>query len=682
MLLLLFARPTQTNSSVSITPDPATASAVTVDPTVVVGSVTIGPAAATASAVTIDPTVRLGSISITPSAATASAVTIDPTVTVSGLTIAPDPATAGTSTKVHGYRLRYRGYTADDESKVRLPLLPGGVNSPINVGADFTVEFDMLANYADNTSTDPDVRYTNIMVDHDVWGQPEGWCIGVRRVSGTLRVCFGSAADSWTTITGSTSVGDGVRHRVAVTRNSSSGLVTIWVDGVNDASGTYDTGDWSFTTDPGIGSNNGYLVLGGEKHGVGVAFTGYLDELRISDSVRYTSGYTVTEGEFEPDSDTMGLYHFNEGSGTTVYNRATVAGAYLANGELLVGGSPAAPTFEDQPSSYLWTWENAPNVVLGSLAITPSAATASAVTIDPTVRLSSITVTPAAATASAVTIDPTVIAGGDVAVTPDPATASAVTVDPTVVLGSVTVAPAAATATAVTIDPTVVTGAISITPAAATASAVTVDPTVQLGSITLTPSAAEASAVTIDPTVALGSLVITPSAATASAVTVDPTVIAGGDVSITPDPASASAVTIDPTVIVGSLAITPAAATASTSTVDPSVVLGSLAIAPSAAEASAVTIDPTVDISGGNVTITPDPASASGVTIDPTVIMGSIIIAALVASATAATVDPTVEIETPGSAPSANPRRGVLGPRTGPRLGARTGPRTGPRWRG
>lgn len=648
----------QSSGSVTITPDPATASAATVDPTVIVGSVTITPAAAEATAVTIDPAVLLGSISLTPAAADADTATVDPTVVLSPVTVAPAAATAGATSKVNGYRLRFRGYVAEDESKVRLPLRPSGVDSPINVGGDFTVEFDIQCNYADNTATDSDARYTNIIVDHDVWGEPEGWVIGVRRVSGTLRVCFGSAANSWATITGSTSVGDGVRHRVALTRNQSSGLVTIWVDGVNDASGTYDTGDWRFTTDPGTGFNNGYLVLGGEKHAVGVAYTGYLDELRISDTVRYSSGYTVVDGEFEPDADTMGLYHFNEGSGTTLYNRATVAGNYLANGELLVGGSPSAPTFEDQPDSILWTWENAPAVVLGSLAITPSAAGATAVTIDPTVVQSSMTVAPAAATATAVTIDPTVSAGGAVVVAPDPAEASAVTIDPTVILGSV-----------------------SITPATAEASAVTVDPTVVLGALAITPAAADADTATVDPTVVLSSMIVAPAAAEAAAVTIDPTVDAGGNVSLTPDPAAAGTETTGPTVVLSSLAIAPDPAMASALTIDPTVVLGALIISPTAADATVVTIDPTVDISGGGATITPDPATAGTETIDPTVILGSLIIVVAAATASAVTVDPTVEIETPGATTTGNPRGGVLGPRTGPRVGGRTGPRTGARWR-
>ena len=648
------------SSSIVVSPTAANAGTDAIAPTVVLGSVSITPAAADADTVTIDPTVAIagGGVSVTPDPAEATAVTIDPTVALSPVVVAPAAATAGATSKVNGTRLRFRGYLGVSESKARLPLQPGGVNSPINVGGNFTVEFDIQCNYADNTATDPDARYTNIIVDHDVWGQPEGWVIGVRRVSGTLRVCFGSAANSWATITGSTSVGDGVRHRVAVTRNQSSGLVTIWVDGVSDASGTYDTGDWSYTTDPGTGTNNEYLVLGGEKHGVGVAYTGYLDELRISNTVRYSSGYTVADGEFEPDANTMGLYHFNEGSGTTVYNRATVAGNYLANGELLVGGSPSAPTFEDQPDSILWTWENAPAVVLGSLAITPSAAGATAVTIDPTVVQSSMTVTPAAATATAVTIDPTVTAGGAVVVAPDPAEADTATVDPTVILGSV-----------------------SITPAVAEATAVTVDPTVVLGALTITPAAAEADTATVDPTVVLSSIIVAPGAAEATAVTVDPTVDAGGNVSITPDPAAAGTETTGPTVVLSSLAIAPDPARASALTIDPAVVAGALIISPTAADATAVTIDPTVDISGGGATITPDPATAGTATIDPTVILGSLIIVVAAATASAVTVDPTVEIETPGATTTGNPRGGMLGPRTGPRVGGRTGPRTGARWR-
>ena len=44
-------------------------------------------------------------------------------------------------------------------------------------------------------------------------------------------------------------------------------------------------------------------------------FSGIIDEVRVSDTVRYTKDFDVPEKEFEPDKNTRVLYHFNEGTG-------------------------------------------------------------------------------------------------------------------------------------------------------------------------------------------------------------------------------------------------------------------------------------------------------------------------------------------------------------------------------
>ena len=48
--------------------------------------------------------------------------------------------------------------------------------------------------------------------------------------------------------------------------------------------------------------------------------SGYMDELRLSSVCRYTESFTPSEGEFVVDEFTAGLWHFNEGSGSTVYD--------------------------------------------------------------------------------------------------------------------------------------------------------------------------------------------------------------------------------------------------------------------------------------------------------------------------------------------------------------------------
>ncbi len=51
----------------------------------------------------------------------------------------------------------------------------------------------------------------------------------------------------------------------------------------------------------------------------GEAFTGYIDEVRMSNVARYPAAdFEVPSSELSADADTMALYHFNEGSGEEV----------------------------------------------------------------------------------------------------------------------------------------------------------------------------------------------------------------------------------------------------------------------------------------------------------------------------------------------------------------------------
>jgi hypothetical protein len=81
----------------------------------------------------------------------------------------------------------------------------------------------------------------------------------------------------------------------------------------------------SYTANNGIGAgmNGGY-------------YQGYLDEIRISDNVRYTANF-IPQKEYANDQNTIGLFHFNEGSGNTandassLINNGTIFGATWSN---------------------------------------------------------------------------------------------------------------------------------------------------------------------------------------------------------------------------------------------------------------------------------------------------------------------------------------------------------------
>ena len=302
------------------------------------------------------PAVSAGSgvtVTAAPSAVTpiASAPAVSAGVTVAAAPCAVMPISrAATRIPVGGdWALRFYGNTASNVDKFRIEL-DSPADPPVDVGAsDFTYEFWMRAAYADNTSSSiSDARYSNIILDRDIYGHERGWVLGVTRRTGPiLAVCFGAAdtGGGWATTYGTTDVGDDAWHHVALTWRQSTSTLECYVDGASQGTRTLSVTNLSYPNGerPGSGANNEYLVGGGEKHGVGVAFTGRLDELRVSNIRRYTGAFTRPAMAFAADASTVGLYHFDEGAGTILYDVSGVSGS--ENGEMLVGGSPSGPAW-------------------------------------------------------------------------------------------------------------------------------------------------------------------------------------------------------------------------------------------------------------------------------------------------------------------------------------------------
>jgi hypothetical protein len=95
-----------------------------------------------------------------------------------------------------------------------------------------------------------------------------------------------------------------------------------------------------------------FIVIGAEKHDAGSAypaFFGWVDEVRLSDVVRYSGNFAPPSQAFVADADTAALYHFDEGSGNFIGDSAFNS---LSPGERRFGGSPAGPIWDaDTPFS-------------------------------------------------------------------------------------------------------------------------------------------------------------------------------------------------------------------------------------------------------------------------------------------------------------------------------------------
>ncbi len=97
----------------------------------------------------------------------------------------------------------------------------------------------------------------------------------------------------------------------------------LYVSGLKVAN-ALTSGNIDATTDPlRIGSADGNNDF----------YVGLIDEVRVSNSVRYVSNFTIPQSPFNPDANTAGLWHLNEGSGTT-----TADSSSNGNNGSLIGG--------------------------------------------------------------------------------------------------------------------------------------------------------------------------------------------------------------------------------------------------------------------------------------------------------------------------------------------------------
>ncbi len=264
-----------------------------------------------------------------------------------------------------GFALRFYGHGQGDIDRVKIPLDPP---VPADVSGDFTLEFWLKANPNDNgggpcQAGGDNWIYGHTVFDRDVFGAGDFGDYGISLAGG--RVAFGVNNGTWgETICGSRLVTDGFWHHIAVTRQTVSGQLRLFVDGQADGSGAGPTGGISYRDGRPTGwPNDPYLVIGAEKHDVDPvtfpSFRGWIDEVRLSATVRYNGNFQRPRDPFVPDGDTLALYHFDEGSGDVVGDSALYPGG-PSPGERRFGDAgqpPAGPAWvvSDAPLGGVWT---------------------------------------------------------------------------------------------------------------------------------------------------------------------------------------------------------------------------------------------------------------------------------------------------------------------------------------
>lgn len=109
-------------------------------------------------------------------------------------------------------------------------------------------------------------------------------------------------------LSSSTSVANNTWYHLAVVRNSNTW--TMYVNGVAEVTATFSGSlDGSATPNLGIGRSNSS----------GTEAAGYIDELRISKTARYTANFTAPTAAFQNDANTVLLLHMDGTDASTVF---------------------------------------------------------------------------------------------------------------------------------------------------------------------------------------------------------------------------------------------------------------------------------------------------------------------------------------------------------------------------
>lgn len=269
---------------------------------------------------------------------------------------APTPTDTPTPPNLPTYSLRFYGNGTNDNDRVKIPVVSGSTSLPVNIGAtDFTIEFWLRFTSGENNSGNCTEGmdtwiFGNIIFDRDIFGTPDYGDFGISLYGN--RIAFGvHNGSSGYTICSNTPLNANTWYHIALTR-AISGDMRIFINGVLSRQYNGPAGNISYRVGRAItGSydNEPFLVIGAEKHDYDPntypSFSGWVDEVRISNLIRYTANFTPPNASFTPDANTVGLYHFDEGSGTTILDSSGAAGG-PSHGSRNYGGSPAGPVYD------------------------------------------------------------------------------------------------------------------------------------------------------------------------------------------------------------------------------------------------------------------------------------------------------------------------------------------------
>jgi hypothetical protein len=263
----------------------------------------------------------------------------------------PQPQSTGSS-------IRFFGTGAPDLDRVKIPLGDSSGSLPVNVSADLTVEF-WIKPAASNNQSDPcgEQRgwyYGHVLVDRDVFGDADHFGdYGISLMGGRIIAGLNTSGGE-THLCSTRTVSADLWQHIAFTRNATTGTIQLFIDGEPAGSKTGPLGRLDYDLDyaTNFPQSDPFLVLAAEKHDFegSLFYAGLMDDLRISDTVRYQAAFERPTAPHPADAATVALYRFDEAAGTQISDSAPASGG-PSNGLLIPrhGNSVAEHWSSDTP---------------------------------------------------------------------------------------------------------------------------------------------------------------------------------------------------------------------------------------------------------------------------------------------------------------------------------------------
>jgi len=205
-------------------------------------------------------------------------------------------------------------------------------------------------------------------------------------------------------------------NHIAVVNDATGGTLKLYVNGTDVTT----TGGYSNRNMPSSTSSDNLYI--GSKGSSSNNFGGYIDEVRLKNTAETPSNlhHHIYDNQYSSDANTAGLFHFNEGSGTSTSNIASGSNATVNGGAIWRAWNyitnhilPLSKNIWDGSSST--DWNNTANWSMNAIPTSESYALIPNVTNQPTIGSSNtgncddITIDASAT----ITIDGTLNIGGD-----------------------------------------------------------------------------------------------------------------------------------------------------------------------------------------------------------------------------------------------------------------------------